>query len=362
MARLRLYALATVGAFLPRVRAAHRGNVSSGPVTLRPLDPQLRSHVRTGRMADVSTSLAPQPIRLLVAGRTHRGRGVHILPGTQPQLINSALYPVLIALELELASVAILATALLIGAYPDGVVERAWQRLALRCCWVVLLAAPLALLASPVTPVSEWVAERVAVANPLRGGWLGWLAEPALEFAAQNWWPNVVGVVVLCARFAAADAAGRARMRFMVLVLVIGMTLWSADAIASAFGVRGDSAVVVTLITLGALTIILIPVAIVYGILRHRLFDLDLVVRKSVAYGAASLVIAAAYAAIAATPGLMLGNRVPVTLAVITIAAALPSNPSSGLTKGEGQHKKFVDRCASVTKGPRPTMSNGRTR
>ena len=51
--------------------------------------------------------------------------------------------------------------------------------------------------------------------------------------------------------------------------------------------------------------------------------------RKSVAYGAASLLIAAAYAVIAATPGLMLGNRVPVTLAVIiTIAAArLPAAP-----------------------------------
>ena len=51
-----------------------------------------------------------------------------------------------------------------------------------------------------------------------------------------------------------------------------------------------------TLYTLGSLTVILLPGAISYGILRHRLIDLDLVVRKSVAYGAAFLLIAATYA------------------------------------------------------------------
>ena len=64
---------------------------------------------------------------------------------------------------------------------------------------------------------------------------------------------------------------------------------------------------------------ILLPGTIIYGILRHRLIDLDLVVRKSVTYGAASLLIVATYA---------LSNRVPVTLAVtVAIAAALAFQP-----------------------------------
>ena len=114
---------------------------------------------------------------------------------------------------------------------------------------------------------------------------------------------------------------------------------------ASALGVPDDSALVVTLLTLGALTVVLIPVAIIYGILRHRLFDLDLVVRKSVAYGAASLLIAAAYAAIAATPGLMLGNRIPVTLAVvITIAAALAFQPLRRRLESAVSRRLFGDR------------------
>ncbi len=52
-------------------------------------------------------------------------------------------------LSLEVEAVGVLAMALLIGSYPDGVVERGWQRLALRCLWVSLLGPPLALLASP---------------------------------------------------------------------------------------------------------------------------------------------------------------------------------------------------------------------
>ena len=41
--------------------------------------------------------------------------------------------------EYEAAAVALLAMALLIGSFPDGLVERRWQRLALRCSWVILL-------------------------------------------------------------------------------------------------------------------------------------------------------------------------------------------------------------------------------
>ena len=100
----------------------------------------------------------PQPVRLLVAGTALlTGDAFSSLLASQPQMINSPWFPVLSMLSLEIGTVGILAVALLIGSYPDGVVERAWQRVALRCCWLGLLAPPLALLASPVTPVSQWV-------------------------------------------------------------------------------------------------------------------------------------------------------------------------------------------------------------
>jgi signal transduction histidine kinase len=57
------------------------------------------------------------------------------------------------------------------------------------------------------------------------------------------------------------------------------------------------------------------------------------------------LLIAAAYAAIAATPGLMLGNRIPVTLAVIiTIAAALAFQPLRRRLESAVSRRLFGDR------------------
>jgi signal transduction histidine kinase len=347
MARLRLYALTTVGGLSLAYRLLTEATSPQGP-SLSGLAWILIyiPMYAVGAWLTWRLPTHPQAVRLLVGGTAFLAtEAFGSLIASQPQLINSPWFPVLSMLSLELTAVGILATALLIGGYPDGMVERAWQRVALRCCWLTLLAAPLALIASPVAPVSPWVEDAVAVPNPYALSWLGLLAEPALWLAVQNWWPTVVGVVVLCARFVAADAAGRARMRFLVLVLVIGLTLWTAGGLASEFGIRDDSALVVTLLYLGALTVALIPVAIIYGILRHRLFDLDLVVRKSVAYGAASLLIAAAYAVIAATPGLMLGNRVPVTLAVIiTIAAALAFQPLRRRLESAVSRRLFGDR------------------
>ena len=345
MARLRLYALSAAGGFF----IAYQLIVEA----ISPDGPSLSSLVwilivipmyTVGAWLTWRLPTHPQPVRLLVGGAGSAASGAFgSLLASQPRLINSPWFPVLSMLSLEAEIVAMLALALLIGSYPDGVVERSWQRVTLRFAWVVLVLPPLALLASPLVPTSPWIAEDF-VPNPYALSWLGWLAGPASWLAGNGWCVVLGGVFVMTARFAAADAAGRARMRVLFLA-VLGLTLYGAGYAALALGVPDESALVVTLLTLGSLPAILIPGAIIYGILRHRLFELDLVVRKSVTYGAASLLIAAAYATIAATPGLMLGNRVPVTLAVvITIAAALAFQPLRRRLESAVSRRLFGDR------------------
>ena len=346
MARLRLYALTTVGGlclvyeFLIGAMSP-RGLSFSDLVWILIVVPMYA----VGAWLTWRLPTHPQPVRLLVSGTAFVASGAlgSLIYG-RPQMINSPWAPVLTMLSLEAQAVGSLAVTLLIGSYPDGFVERSWQRLALRCSWVVLIGPPLALLASPVVPVSPFDTIDLAIPNPYAVSWLAWLAQPVAWLALNSWWVVAVGVLVLSARFVAADAAGRAQMR-VFFVVVLGLVLYFAGTVAFALGAPEDSAFVFTLIILGSLTAILIPGAIIYGVLRHRLFDLDLVVRKSVAYGAASLLIAAAYAVIAATPGLMLGNRVPVTLAVIiTIAAALAFQPLRRRLESAVSRRLFGDR------------------
>ena len=346
MARLRLYALTTVGGlclvYEVVVEAMSvQGMALSDLVWILIVVPMYG----VGAWLTWRLPTHPQPVRLLVSGTAFVASGaIGSFIDSQPQMINSSWAPVLSALSLEAQAVGSLAVTLLIGSYPDGLVERRWQRLALRGSWVVLIGPPLALLASPVVPASPWDTVDLAIPNPYAVSWLAWLAQPAAWLALNSWWVVAVGVLVLCARFIAADAAGRAQMR-VFFVVVLGLLLYFAGTVALAFGAPEDSTLVITLITLGSLTAVFLPGAIIYGILRHRLFDLDLVVRKSVAYGAASLLIAAAYAVIAAAPGMMLGNRVPVTLAVVvTIAAALAFQPLRRRLESAVSRRLFGDR------------------
>ena len=332
MARLRLYALTTVGGLFI-VWELINAMSSYGPsswdlVAILIIIPMYA----VGAWLTWRLPKHPQAVRLLVCGTAivvgMAGWVGEWWPWT----------PVLSALSIEAGAVALLAMTLLIGSFPDGFVERRWQRLALRCSWVILLGAPLALLASPVLPVSS----DLAIPNPYAVSWLAWLAQPAAWLALHYGWVLLVGVLVLCARFVAADAAGRAQLR-VIFVVVLGLLLFLAGTVAPALGAPEDSALVVSLYTLGSLTLILLPGAISYGILRHRLMDLDLVVRKFVAYGAAFLLIAATYAL--SSVSVDSGNRVPVTLAVtVTIAAALAFQPLRRRLESAVSRRLFGDR------------------
>ena len=325
MARLRWYALTTVGGlFIVWELIAEAMSYGPSRWDLVAILIVIPMYV-VGAWLTWRLPKHPQPVRLLVCGTA-------MAVGLAGWVVDEWPWsPVLGALFIEAAAVALLAMALLIGSFPDGFVERRWQRLALRCSWVILLAAPLALLASPVVPVYA----DFAIPNPYAVSWLAWLAQPAAWLALNSGWVLLIGVLVLCARFVAADAAGRAQLR-VIFVVILGLLLYFAGMVAQALGAPENSALVVTLNTLGSLTVILVPGAISYGILRHRLIDLDLVVRKFVTYGAASVLIVATYA---------LSNRVPVTLAVtVTIAAVLAFQPVRRRLESAVSTRLFGDR------------------
>src|SRR5215211_2901869 len=115
MARLRLYALSTVGGFflvylLITEATSSQGPSLSGLVWILIYTPMYV----VGAWLTSRLPSHPQPLRLLVAGTAFLAATAFIsLMASQPQLINSPWFPALIALGMEMSAVGILATALL---------------------------------------------------------------------------------------------------------------------------------------------------------------------------------------------------------------------------------------------------------
>jgi signal transduction histidine kinase len=66
----------------------------------------------------------------------------------------------------------------------------------------------------------------------------------------------------------------------------------------------------------------LIPIAIGIGLLRHKLFDIEVVVRKSLVYGALWLAISLGYVGLTAALGIAAGAYLPVSLAILLAIVA----------------------------------------
>lgn len=236
-------------------------------------------------------------------------------------------------LSMQLTGVAsAIALTLALASFPDGTVERPWQRWMLRAVWAHLAVPPLLLLTGPAVAEPYMLEPYLVdltpqVTSPFAVPWLRWLAEP-LEWMLDGHLSNLILVAVLLTRFVRADRATRARMRLVVYLLAT-ISLFSAAYLLLTPQYGAENPAWLRLLT-GMLAILysLIPVTIVIAIVRHRLYDIDLVVRRSVVYGVLSLGIAAVYLGLAAAPGLALADTIPVELAVaLTIIAAAVFQP-----------------------------------
>src|SRR5690242_6904976 len=74
--------------------------------------------------------------------------------------------------------------------------------------------------------------------------------------------------------------------------------------------------------------VLFIPAGLVIGIVRYQLLDIQLVVRRSMVYGALWLLITVAYTGVAGALGVVAGRRVPLDLAIVlTIVATMVAAP-----------------------------------
>jgi hypothetical protein len=207
----------------------------------------------------------------------------------------------------------------LFAVFPDGRYHRWWEPLVVRVFAAGAVLLPLARFFS--APTAQLVLETTPPVTTPVPWWNGLLAPlgaatPAL-FAAP-----LVGVVLFVLRYRRAGPEQRVQMRWPLLSALLGGTAIAADVF---LGVLPDP--------LGGLLVVAalasLPVTLVIGMLRHRLLDVDLVIRRSLVYGVLWLAIAALHVGVTAALGLAVGQRASVPVAVaVTIAAASTFQPA----------------------------------
>jgi two-component system, NarL family, sensor kinase len=236
------------------------------------------------------------------------------------------------------------AAALPVGVF--GVVHR-WPALVLRADvtvfglawpWGILTWLPLALLLFPdgrlvsprwrplawltvATGAAYAIASATGVAVP---GPHGGMVRSLVSVAWPRWAPHALNiaslavslglVAALVVRYRRADETGRAQLWWLVLavpaMIILNWQRWTTGSGPILFLLAAP----------------LIPVAITVAILRHGLFDIKLVISRTVLYGTLIAAVALAYAALVALFGLVLRHSSAPYASAIVIALAF--NPA----------------------------------
>jgi signal transduction histidine kinase len=223
------------------------------------------------------------------------------------------------------AIAALIATAWLFGVFPDGRARRGYERLVLRSLLVFAAAPVLSLLADP-TLTSE-IRDSFDVPNPVAIGAVESLAGFVSIMGDAVGIVLVIGLVVLVLRYRRAPDEQRRQIRWLLVVPIAGMALTELDAVLS-LADAGEPVETFRFIA-GYALLAMIPGALAIAIFRHRLLDIDVLLRGSLVFAVLWLAIALAYVGAAAALGIAAGDRLPVEAAVLlAILAAVSFQPA----------------------------------
>src|SRR6266542_2110919 len=180
------------------------------------------------------------------------------------------------------------------------------QVLWLACGGFVLLLTPTGSLPSPRW---RWLA-RVAVAAPLLLVLL-FTVDPQPELPEHPEVGNPLAVPVPVGVLLVVTAVG-AVIVLVTLVAVAGVVLAKPSAVLGALGT----------------CVALLPLATGAAILRYRLYDLDLIISHTLAYGLLTVLLGGSYAGVVLGLGQLLGRDSPLVVATATLAVAAAFQPA----------------------------------
>jgi hypothetical protein len=239
--------------------------------------------------------------------------GLLIRPGALPAAGYAALYgPALLAISITCIDFILLLTPT--GSLPSPR-WRWWARVATAAPVVVLLAVTL--LLQPLGP------EYQSVANPLG---LRALEAPLLAATGVALALTVLGVLVAAAslvgRFRRARGTERQQLRWVALAAAV-------VALAAALVLVAMLTETPALFGWGlGLCAAVLPLAIGAAVLRYRLYDLDRIISRTLAYGVLTVLLGGGYAGLVLGLGQLLGQNRSLVVAGATLAVAGAFQPA----------------------------------
>jgi hypothetical protein len=239
--------------------------------------------------------------------------GLQVQPGVLPAAAWVALYyPATALTPLALLSLVLLLTPT--GSLPSPR-WRWWAWLTVGAPAVLLLVMPLA----PRPPEERYQ----GVDNPLDlRPFDGALLAANRALLAVTALGVLVGAGSLVVRFRRARGTERQQLRWLVLAAA----LTGVGMLASVVLIAAGNQVLVGWVS--GVCVALLPLAIGAAVLRYRLFDLDRIISRTLAYGLLTLLLGGGYALVVLGLGQLLGRDSPLVVAGATLAVAAVFQPA----------------------------------
>jgi hypothetical protein len=210
--------------------------------------------------------------------------------------------------------------------------------------WVGAAALLAGALATAIAPGEIEVVSATGIENPL--GVEGGLADVLF---AINIVLGGVGVILAAAsmvvRFRRSRGVERQQLKWFASVVVPAAVCMSvAVLIGSVLGEGSDYTAIAVVCWLTGLALIGfgLPIATGIAILRHRLYDIDVVIRRTLVYGALTATLGATYLGMVLLIGLAVGTS-NLAIAVSTLAVAALFRPLRTRIQG-GVDRRFYRR------------------
>jgi signal transduction histidine kinase len=228
--------------------------------------------------------------------------------------------------------VALVLAATLVVLLPDGRTRHARERRFLRAAWIVIVLPTLTLISNDlvVTPASSFHGV-TGIPSPLFVKALQPYGPILATLHTLGFAIFLVAIALLFMRYHAAATRERKQIRWVLFAGFVVILVGVIPSMLAGVGVSPPPENRPVETVLSALSLILLPASVVAAVMEPHWIDVDIVIRRSVVYGALSVAILVVYIAVAASVGVAAGARLGLNVevaVVLTVVIAVLFQPA----------------------------------